>query len=506
MPFQLPSPDELKNLAADLGQPLDDAGAGLLAQWMQPFREGYRYLESQPDDLPPVRYPQRSFHFPAPAENPLGAWYVQTQLAGRPGGLLDGKRVAVKDNIFVAGVPMANGAPLLQGFRPDFDATVVSRLLDAGAAIAGKSVCEYLCLSGGSSTASTGFVRNPRNPAYSAGGSSSGSAALVAGGTVDLALACDQAGSIRIPASWCGAVGLKPTHGLVPYTGILGMEASCDHVGPITANVADNALMLEVLAGADGLDGRQGQLQLHPYTRSLGASVAGMKIGVVTEAIGTPPCTAAVAEAVRAAAGHLARLGATVRDVSIPMHLPGIAIWSGVLLEGLWQSLRASGVMHHVAGVYSPAYIHAMQGWTARLKDPPINVLMTLLFGRYLERYAGQYYARARNLVPRLRRAYDQALAEYDLLLLPTTPVQASRLPESPAALTPTHILTDVFSTSVNTCQFDVTGHPAISIPCASHDGLPVGMMLVARHFAEPALYRAAHAFEQSTAGGGHGT
>lgn len=497
MTFSLPDREEIQALAADFGSPLDNAAADALLSYFAPFAEGYRYLETSSAELPPILYPERSFQFPAPAENPLGAWSVRTDLQGADRGRLSGKRVAVKDCIFVADVPMRFGTDILEGFKPDFDATVVTRLLDAGAEISGKSVCEYFCLSGASVTASSGFVRNPHNPDYAAGGSSSGSAALVASGEVDLALGTDQAGSVRIPSSWCGAVGMKATHGLVPYTGIPGMEASVDHVGPITTTVADNALALEVLAGADGFDGRQRESRVDEYTKTLGKPVAGMKIGVLNEGFGQPASTTAVDESVRAGAARFAALGADVENVSIPMHLPGAIIWSGVVIESVCHALQMGGVNLNVDSLCSPAMSAAMDDWKSRLHAVPVNVLMVLVFGRYMQRYGGLYYARAKNLVPRLRQSYDLALAKYDLLLLPTTITQASRLPASPEELTDDYIVQDLFSTSANACQFNVTGHPAISIPCGMTGGLPVGMMLVGKHFDESTLYRAAFAFEQ---------
>ena len=164
----------------------------------------------------------------------------------------------------LAGVPMMNGAATMEGYIPDIDATVVHRILDAGGTIVGKAHCEYFCLSGGSHTSATGPVHNPHKMGYSAGGSSSGSAVLVALGEVDMALGGDQGGSIRMPASFCGIYGMKPTHGLVPYTGIMPIEIYVDHTGPMTANVADNALLLEVLAGPDGYDPRQYNVKTHP--------------------------------------------------------------------------------------------------------------------------------------------------------------------------------------------------------------------------------------------------
>ena len=199
---------------------------------------------------------------------------MTTEIQEATDGPLAGRTVAIKDNIMVAGVPMMNGSETLEGFVPTRDATVVTRLLAAGATITGKAVCEDLCFSGGSHTSRTGPVRNPWDPTRSAGGSSSGSAALVAAGAVDLAVGGDQGGSVRIPSAYSGTVGHKPTHGLVPYTGAFPIELTLDHLGPITRTVADAALMLGVLAGADGLDPRQPpdvrERRLHGCPRQVG--------------------------------------------------------------------------------------------------------------------------------------------------------------------------------------------------------------------------------------------
>ena len=164
-------------------------------------------------------------------------------------------------------------------------------------------------------------VHNPHKMGDSAGGSSSGSAVLVALGEVDMALGGDQGGSIRMPASFCGIYGMKPTHGLVPYTGIMPIEIYVDHTGPMTANVADNALLLEVIAGPDGYDPRQYQRQDAAYTKALEGGVKGMKIGLVKEGFGQANAEADVDAKVKAAAEAVRALGATVEEVSIPMHL-----------------------------------------------------------------------------------------------------------------------------------------------------------------------------------------
>src|SRR5262249_25531021 len=295
---------------------------------LAPAFEAYNRLDQMPDELPPVTYPRLPGRRPAPEENRYGAWYVKTEIEGAFAGRLKGKRVALKDNICLAGVPMMNGASTLEGYVPEVDATVAARVLDAGGTIAGKTVCEYFCFSGGSHTSASGPVHNPHRAGYSAGGSSSGSAAVVAAGEVPMALGGDQGGSIRIPAAFCGIYGLKPTHGLVPYTGIMPIELTLDHVGPMTATVEDNALLLEVLAGPDGLDPRQyGDAIARPYREALGRGAAGLKIAVVEEGFGHPQSLPQVDAVVRAAAERYRGLGAAVETVSVPMHRAGNAIW-----------------------------------------------------------------------------------------------------------------------------------------------------------------------------------
>jgi amidase len=233
--------------------------------------------------------PSRPYQWPAEADNELGAWYVTTELRTADDGPLAGRRVAIKDNIEVAGLPMMNGSATVEGFVPRRDATVITRVLDAGATITGKAVCEDLCFSGGSHTSKTGPVCNPWDRTKSAGGSSSGSAALVAAGQGDMALGGDQGGSVRIPSAFCGTVGHKPTYGLVPYTGAFPIENTLDHLGPITRTVRDAALMLGVLAGRDGLDPRQrADPPAGDYLAGLDAGVAGLRVGVVAEGFGLP--------------------------------------------------------------------------------------------------------------------------------------------------------------------------------------------------------------------------
>ncbi|HYZ22488.1 MAG TPA: amidase family protein, partial [Rhodopila sp.] len=220
MAVQVPTPAQLRDIAATVGLDLTDADVESYIGLLRPNIAAYNVVDAMPDNLPPVRYPRTPGYRPPPAENRHNAWYRKTTVKGAPNGKLAGKTVVLKDNIMLAGVPMMNGAATLEGYVPDIDATIVERILDAGGTIVGKAHCENLCLSGGSHTNATGPIHNPYKMGYSAGGSSSGSAVLVALGEVDMAIGGDQAGSIRIPANHCGIVGLKPTFGLVPYTGI----------------------------------------------------------------------------------------------------------------------------------------------------------------------------------------------------------------------------------------------------------------------------------------------
>jgi amidase len=234
MAVSVPTPSQLREVASEVGLDLTDADVTSFIELMRPSVAAYNVVDAMPDNLPPVRYPRTPGYRPTSEENAHNAWYVKTKVDGAPSGKLRGKTVALKDNIMLAGVPMMNGSATLEGYMPNIDATVVQRILDAGGTIVGKAHCEAFCLSGGSHTNAVGPVHNPHRMGYSAGGSSSGSGALVALGEADMALGGDQGGSIRIPSSFCGIYGMKPTHGLVPYTGIMPIEIYVDHTGPMT--------------------------------------------------------------------------------------------------------------------------------------------------------------------------------------------------------------------------------------------------------------------------------
>jgi amidase len=498
MAVQVPTPEQLRDVARDMGLSLTDADVESFIGLIRPNVAAYNVVDAMPDNLPPVKYPRTPGYRPGPEENKHNAWYVKTTVNGAAGGKLKGKTVALKDNIMLAGVPMMNGAATMEGYVPDIDATVVQRVLDAGATILGKVHCEFFCLSGGSHTNATGPVHNPHKMGYSAGGSSSGSAVVVALGEADMALGGDQGGSIRMPSSFCGTYGMKPTHGLVPYTGIMPIEIFVDHTGPMTANVTDNALMLEVLAGPDGYDPRQYDVKVHPYTEALKGGVKGMKIGIVKEGFMQANAEKDVNEKVMAAAKKLQSLGATVSEVSIPMHLVAPAIWMPIGVEGLTQTMMwGDGYGVSRPDLYVTSLMDFHRNWRNRANELSETTKLFTLFGTYIRKYYGsRYYGKAMNINRRLTAAYDAALAQHDLLLMPTTPIKATPLPppDAPRELYVERALNMIS----NTAPFDITHHPSMAIPCGMSDGLPVSVMLTGKHFHEPTIYKAAYAFEQS--------
>jgi amidase len=461
--------------------------------------QAYDRVNELPDYLPPVRYPRTPGYRPGANENPLNAWAVKTEVRGASHGPLSGKRIVLKDNICLAGVPMMNGASTLEGYVPDIDATLVTRILDAGGTIVGKAHCEYFCLSGGSHTSALGPVHNPYKRGYSAGGSSSGCGALVGAGEVEMAIGGDQGGSVRMPACYSGCYGMKPTHGLVPYTGIMPIEATIDHAGPMTATVGDNALLLEVIAGPDGLDPRQynPQVEKYSFASGLGRGVSSMRIGLVKESFGWPASESDVDAKVREAAERLRGAGAIIEEISIPMHRDGAAIWTPIALEGLTaQMMHGNGMGFNWKGLYTTSLLDAHANWRARADELSRTLKISMLAGEYfIKHHRGHFYAKAQNLSRLLRKSYDDVLARYDLLLMPTLPMKATPLPPANAPLA--LWCQRGFEMLPNTCPFDVTGHPAMSIPCGMGDGLPIGMMLIGKHYGETTIYRAAHAFEK---------
>jgi amidase len=507
---RLPSVDQIVALATDLGMDMTQAEAASYQTLMKGAINSYRRIDEFAENKPRVKYPRDPGYRPGPEENPYGAWYVKTNIKGAKNGPLSGMRVAVKDAVSVAGVPMMGGTILLEGFTPDIDATVITRLLDAGATIAGKVHTEDHSFSAGSHTTALGPTRNPRKPTHTVGGSSSGSAAVLVTGEVELAIGADQGGSIRIPAAWSGVVGLKPTYGLVPYTGAMSLEMTLDHLGPMANSVEDVAKMLSVMAGPDPLDPRQRGVipvdYVRDYRSAIGKGCKGLKIAVVKEGfdqleredLGLPGSEVVVDRKVRAAIAQLKKRGAIVTEVSVPMHPDGVHLWNGIILEGANESVwRGNGGGCGWQGLYNTKLIETYgRAWRSQPNDLPVTAKTVVLLGEYMHRnYYGRYYAKSQNVRGQLRAAYDAVLASHDVLVMPTVPFRAQAIPSLDCSLEDTMFY--ALAMINNTPQFDVSGHPAISVPCGLEDDLPIGMMIVGKHFDDLTVLRAADAFEK---------
>src|SRR2546423_11762120 len=428
-----PTIEQLREIAQTYDLHLSDADLESFTGLMGAVLESYRRMDQLNQPALPVSYQRAGGYRPSAEENPLNAWYQKCSIKGAANGILAGKRIAIKDNVCVAGVPMMNGSSVLESYVPEFDATIVTRILDAGGEIVGKAVCEHLCFSGGSHTSDTGPVLNPHDHTRSAGGSSSGSTALVVAGECDMAIGGDQGGSIRIPSASCGAYGLKPTYGLVPYTGVFPIELTLDHTGPIARTAGDAAQLLEVLAGADGLDPRQpAGLRTEAYTKQLTGDTRGLRIGIVKEGFGWPNSEPDVDAMVREAAQRLTRAGGTVNEVSIPLHRDGIHIWNAIAVEGATALMVAGNSMGtNWKGHYTTSLLDFYgRSRRVRANDLSETVKLVVLLGQYMQdNYQGRYYAKPHNLARVLRAAYDEQLKDVDLLLMPTLPLKATLLP-----------------------------------------------------------------------------
>ncbi|MCY4167790.1 MAG: amidase [Rhodobacter sp.] len=497
MTVKRPTLSQMRDMADRFGMSLTDDELREYSEIMEPYIQAYDRLDKTPDNLPPVRYPRSPGRFPDFSENPLNAWYVKTEIKGAPDGPLRDRRIALKDTICLAGVPMMNGSSVMEGYTPEIDATIVTRMLDAGAIIAGKAHCENFCLSGGSHTGAKGPIHNPWKRGFMAGGSSGGSAALVAAGEVDMAIAGDQGGSIRIPSSNCGVYGMKPTHGLVPYTGVMPIEQTIDHVGPVTNTVADNALLLEVLAGEDGLDPRQYCPRTFRYTEALGRGARGLRIAKLKEGFHRPESEEDVDRAVLAAADRFRELGAQVDEISIPEHNLAVDCWTAITVEGLQDHMmhgNSGGTNHR--GLFLPSMMDHMAQWRNRADELTHSLKVCMFLGEFFqEQYRGRFYGKAQNLMRRVNQTYSEALGRYDLLLMPTVPMKPQPIP--PADCSISLYVKRAFEMIGNTAPFN-GGMPAMNVPCGLCEGLPIGMMLVGERFGEMKIYQAAHAFEQA--------
>ncbi len=418
----------------------------------------------------------------------LKGWRRTLPLMGMP--------LAIKDNICTEGVLTTCASRILGSFVPPYDATVITRLRVQGYLLLGKSNLDEFAMGSSTENSAFGPTRNPWNLSCIPGGSSGGSAAAVAADECVAALGSDTGGSIRQPAACCGVVGLKPTYGRVSRYGLVAFASSLDQIGPITKDVPDAALMLNVIAGHDPLDSTSADLPVPDYTRAFRRrDLKKIKVGVPKEYFGAG-LAPEVETAVRAAIDELQRLGGEIKDVSLPMTPAAVATYYLIATAEASSNLaRYDGVRY---GVRSKEAKDLLEMYVkTRQEGFGPEVKRRIMLGTYAlsAGYYEAYYAKAQAARTLMRREFEAVFRDVDILVTPVTPTPAFKLGEKvddPLQM----YLSDIYTISVN-----LAGLPAISLPCGfSKAGLPIGLQLIGKPFDEETMLRAARAYELVTA------
>lgn len=406
---------------------------------------------------------------------------------------LTGLPIAVKDNMCTKGLRTTCSSKILSNYLPPYDATVVAKLRAAGAVILGKTNLDEFAM--GSSTENSAYqvTRNPWDLGTVPGGSSGGSAAAVAAGEAVMATGSDTGGSIRQPASFCGVVGLKPTYGRVSRYGLVAFASSLDQIGPLTADVADAALMMNVIAGHDPRDSTSAREPVPDYSSALKSDVKNMRFGLIKELMGggiDPDIKAAV----NSAAGDLAKLGAEIVEVSLPTFEYAIATYYLIApAEASSNLARFDGVKfgrrnREAKDLISMYYETRREGFGPEVKRRIMIGTYALSAGYY-----DAYYLKALRVRTLIKRDFEKAFGQCDVLISPTSPTVAFRVGEK-AADPLAMYLSDIATIPVN-----LAGLPAISLPCGFSQKLPIGLQMIGRAFEEETLLKAAFTYEQNT-------
>ncbi len=406
-------------------------------------------------------------------------------LAGIPG--------AIKDNMCTRGVLTTCASKILHNYKPVWDATAVQRLKESGFVMLGKTNLDEFAM--GSSTENSGLfvTRNPWNLDRVPGGSSGGSAAAVAADECAFALGSDTGGSIRQPASFCGVVGLKPTYGRVSRYGLVAFASSLDQIGPIAKDVTDCALILNAICGNDPCDSTCLDVPTPDFTKSLVDDVKGLKIGVPREYFG-PGTAPDVEAAVRAAIDLLVGLGADAKETSLPNTDYGLPVYYIIAPAECSSNLaRYDGVRYGHRSAKATDTVSMYQA--TREEGFGAEVKQRIMIGTYAlsAGYYDAYYLKAQKVRTLLRRDFEEAFKEFDVLITPTSPTVAfgvGELVDDPLAMK----LADVCTIPVN-----LAGVPAISIPCGFSNGLPIGLQIIGRGLDEQTIIRVAYTYEQNT-------
>jgi len=410
------------------------------------------------------------------------------------GSPLNGIPVLIKDVICTKGIRTTCSSRMLENFIPPYDATVIEKLNDCGAVVVGKTNMDEFAMGSSTENSALFTTHNPWDLSRVPGGSSGGSAAAVAAGEAIYALGSDTGGSIRQPASFCSVTGLKPTYGRVSRYGLVAFASSLDQIGPLTQDVADSALVLNAIAGYDSRDSTSVPLPTPDYTQCLTTDIKGLRIGVPKEYFveGMQP---EVADAIKTAIARIEELGANIDwEASLP-HTPyALAVYYIIAPS------EASANLARYDGVkYGFSYKDTDNMWEAMEKTREhgfgAEVKRRIMIGTYAlsAGYYDAWYLKAQKVRTLIRREFDQAFEKFDALVTPTSPTVPFKIGEKiddPLQM----YLSDVFTIPVN-----IAGLPAISIPAGFANGLPIGMQIIAKPFAEETLLKIAYAYEQAT-------
>ncbi len=427
----------------------------------------------------------------------------QKVAAGETVGPLAGVPVALKDNMCTNGVATTCSSKILEGWIPPYDATVVTRMVDAGAVVVGKTNLDEFAMGSSTENSAFGATRNPHDITKVPGGSSGGSAATVGAGAVPLSLGSDTGGSIRQPASLCGVVGVKPTYGAVSRYGLIAFASSLDQIGPFTSTVADAALALEVIGGHDPLDSTSIPQPMADLTGVLDRGVDGLRIGIITELSGDEAAgsvagiAADVVAQVTKAAQVLETAGAKVSTTSIPSSVHGLPAYYLIApAEASSNLARYDGVRygHRADGANALAMNAASR--TAGFGE---EVKRRIMLGTYAlsSGYYDAYYGQAQKVRTLMINEFNERYQDFDLLLSPTSPTTAFEL-DAKTADPMTMYVNDVCTIPSN-----LTGQPAMSVPFGvGDDGMPIGVQLLAPMLGEPTMMQAAAVLESAARAG----
>jgi aspartyl-tRNA(Asn)/glutamyl-tRNA(Gln) amidotransferase subunit A len=406
-------------------------------------------------------------------------------------GSLYGAPVSSKDNICIEGREVTCASRILEKHVPPYDATVIAKLKAADATLFGRCNMDEFAFGSSCETSAFGPCKNPWDLTRVPGGSSGGSAASVAADMTLAALGSDTGGSIRQPAALCGVVGVKPTYGRVSRYGLIAFGSSFDQIGPVTKTVEDAAILMNILAGHDPKDSTSAPRPVPDFTQSLKRDVRGLKIGLPKEYFieGIDP---EVEKSVRAAADLYRKLGAELKPVSLPHTEYSVAVYCIVAVAEASSNLsRFDGVEY---GLRVPSKDLREMYFETRNQGFGQETKRRILLGTFVlsAGYYEAYYLKGQKVRTLIRRDFEKAFREVDVILSPTSPTPAFKLGEK-AADPIAMYLSDIFTVPAN-----IAGIPAMSVPCGfTSGGLPIGMQLMARPFDEATMFRAAYAFEQ---------